>query len=154
KKSARTAYSCGSSASTRECWRWSSVRHWVGLWATKGCSSRWSRRSPGIWHRRRMPLRAEPSGVRWLPPGRPRLSRGRHLVRQEMKPPLQSHREHVHETNRGLAGRSYDTVGVVAFTAITSRHTTAQEAAPIFVTKIPPGYRDWKVVSVAHEEGD
>jgi len=30
----------------------------------------------------------------------------------------------------------------------------AQEAAPIFVTKIPPGYRDWKVVSVAHEEGD
>jgi len=41
--------------------------------------------------------------------------------------------------------------GVVAFTAITSRHSTAQE---IFVTKIPPGYRDWKVISVAHEEGD
>ena len=45
-------------------------------------------------------------------------------------------------------------MGVVAFMAITSRHTTAQEAAPIFVTKIPAGYRDWKVVSVAHEEGD
>ena len=45
-------------------------------------------------------------------------------------------------------------VGVVAFSAITSRHSTAQEAAPIFVTTIPPGYRDWKVVSVAHEEGD
>ena len=45
-------------------------------------------------------------------------------------------------------------VGVVAFTAIMSRHTTAQEAAPIFVTEIPAGYRDWKVVSVAHEEGD
>ncbi len=45
-------------------------------------------------------------------------------------------------------------VGLTAFTAITSRHSTAQEAAPIFVTKIPPGYRDWKVVSVAHEEGD
>ena len=30
----------------------------------------------------------------------------------------------------------------------------AQEAAPIFVTEIPPGYRDWKLVSVAHEEGD
>ena len=28
------------------------------------------------------------------------------------------------------------------------------EAAPIFVTKIPPGYRDWKLISVAHEEGD
>jgi Cytochrome P460 len=45
-------------------------------------------------------------------------------------------------------------VGVVAFTAITSRHATAQGAAPIFVTKVPAGYRDWKVVSVAHEEGD
>ncbi|HEX2459317.1 MAG TPA: cytochrome P460 family protein, partial [Vicinamibacterales bacterium] len=45
-------------------------------------------------------------------------------------------------------------VGVVAFTAITSRHATAQEGAPIFVTEVPAGYRDWKVVSVAHEEGD
>jgi len=27
------------------------------------------------------------------------------------------------------------------------------EAAPIYVTQIPPGYRDWKVISVAHEEG-
>lgn len=45
-------------------------------------------------------------------------------------------------------------VGVVAFLATMSRDGTAQEAAPIFVTKIPPGYRDWKVVSVAHEEGD
>ena len=26
--------------------------------------------------------------------------------------------------------------------------------APIFVTKIPPGYRDWKLISVAHEEGN
>ena len=39
------------------------------------------------------------------------------------------------------------------FTATTSRHVTAQEAAPIFVKTIPPGYRDWKVVSVAHEAG-
>ena len=45
-------------------------------------------------------------------------------------------------------------VGVGVFVATTSRQVTAQEAAPIFVTKIPPGYRDWKVVSVAHEEGD
>jgi hypothetical protein len=28
------------------------------------------------------------------------------------------------------------------------------QAAPIFVTKIPPGYRDWKFISVAHEEGN
>jgi Cytochrome P460 len=27
-------------------------------------------------------------------------------------------------------------------------------AAPIFVDKIPPGYRDWKLVSVAREEGE
>ena len=45
-------------------------------------------------------------------------------------------------------------VGAVAFMPITSRHATAQEAAPIFVTEVPAGYRDWKVVSVAHEEGD
>ena len=43
---------------------------------------------------------------------------------------------------------------VVVFTATTSRNVTAQEPAPIFVTKIPAGYRDWKVVSVAHEAGD
>jgi hypothetical protein len=29
-----------------------------------------------------------------------------------------------------------------------------QEAAPIFVTTIPPGYRDWRLISVAHEEGN
>jgi hypothetical protein len=28
------------------------------------------------------------------------------------------------------------------------------EAAPLFGIKIPPGYRDWKVVSVAHEAGN
>jgi hypothetical protein len=27
------------------------------------------------------------------------------------------------------------------------------EAAPIFAVKIPPGYRDWRLISVAHEEG-
>ena len=29
-----------------------------------------------------------------------------------------------------------------------------EQAAPIFVKEIPPGYRDWKVVTVAHEAGD
>jgi hypothetical protein len=28
-----------------------------------------------------------------------------------------------------------------------------EEADPIFGIKIPPGYRDWKLISVAHEEG-
>jgi hypothetical protein len=27
-------------------------------------------------------------------------------------------------------------------------------AAPIFVTKIPPGYRDWRLISVSHEAGN
>src|SRR5262244_3597950 len=44
--------------------------------------------------------------------------------------------------------------GAAIFTLTTSRHATPQEAAPIFVKKIPAGYRDWKVVSVAHEAGD
>jgi len=43
--------------------------------------------------------------------------------------------------------------GVVAFTAFASRHAD-QEGTPIFVTKIPPGYRDWRLVSVAREEGE
>ncbi len=43
--------------------------------------------------------------------------------------------------------------GIVAFTAPASLHAD-DSAAPIFVTKIPPGYRDWKLISVAHEEGN
>ena len=43
--------------------------------------------------------------------------------------------------------------GVVAITVPASLH--ADEAAdPIFVTRIPPGYRDWRLISVAHEEGN
>ena len=46
-------------------------------------------------------------------------------------------------------------VGLLAGVAIfgAGRSRPAQEAAPIFVTDIPNGYRDWKLVSVAHEEG-
>jgi hypothetical protein len=43
---------------------------------------------------------------------------------------------------------------VVAFTARAPQHAVAQQAASIFVTEIPSGYRDWRLVSVAHEEGD
>jgi hypothetical protein len=43
--------------------------------------------------------------------------------------------------------------GIARFTATASRNT-AEDAAPIFVTEIPKGYRDWRLVSVAHEEGD
>ena len=40
------------------------------------------------------------------------------------------------------------------FTALAPRHAAAQQAAAIFVTKIPAGYREWRLISVAHEEGD
>ena len=43
--------------------------------------------------------------------------------------------------------------GVVASMAPASGQA-GQEAAPIFVTEIPPGYRDWRLISVAHEAGD
>jgi hypothetical protein len=42
--------------------------------------------------------------------------------------------------------------GVFAFSAPASG-TGDEEAEPIFGIKIPAGYRDWKLVSVAHEEG-
>jgi Cytochrome P460 len=43
--------------------------------------------------------------------------------------------------------------GVVAFTAHASGQADG-EAAPIFGIKISPGYRDWKLISVAHEAGN
>jgi hypothetical protein len=42
--------------------------------------------------------------------------------------------------------------GTVAYMAPASGQTGG-EAAPIFVTKIPPGYRDFRLISVAHEAG-
>ena len=43
--------------------------------------------------------------------------------------------------------------GFVAFSAPGSGDA-AEQISPIYVTEIPPGYRDWKLISVAHEEGD
>ncbi len=42
--------------------------------------------------------------------------------------------------------------GVVASMAPASGQAE-EGAAPIFVKEIPPGYRDWRLISVAHEEG-
>jgi hypothetical protein len=42
--------------------------------------------------------------------------------------------------------------GVVASSAPASGHADGG-ATPIFGVKIPAGYRDWKLISVAHEEG-
>jgi hypothetical protein len=44
-------------------------------------------------------------------------------------------------------------VAAIAFSATRSVHADP-EASPLFGVKIPSGYRDWKLISVAHEEGD
>jgi hypothetical protein len=54
---------------------------------------------------------------------------------------------------------AYLSVAVVALTGIVVGMANAAgdadgEAAPIFGVKIPAGYRDWRVISVAHEEGN
>jgi len=52
-----------------------------------------------------------------------------------------------------LAG--YTTVQSVSDIRSSSPAVAADDkGSPIFVTKIPPGYRDWRVVSVAHEAGE
>jgi hypothetical protein len=43
--------------------------------------------------------------------------------------------------------------GMIPHMAPASRQADP-EAAPIYRVKIPPGYRDWKLISVAHEEGN
>ena len=50
-----------------------------------------------------------------------------------------------------LTAASATLAGVVAFTAPPSG--AGDEKAPIFVTRIPAGYRDWRLISVAREEG-
>jgi hypothetical protein len=42
--------------------------------------------------------------------------------------------------------------GVVAYTVQASGQTDG-EAVPVFGINIPPGYRTWSLISVAHEEG-
>ena len=43
--------------------------------------------------------------------------------------------------------------GIVAYRAPASGRAD-DEAVPIFGIRIPPGYRDWRLISVAHEEGN
>ena len=44
-------------------------------------------------------------------------------------------------------------VGVVA-SMVPASGQTGQGAVPIFITKMPSGFRDWAVISVAHEAGN
>ena len=43
--------------------------------------------------------------------------------------------------------------GVVAF-RVSASGQADKEASPIYGVTIPPGYRDWNLISVTHEEGD
>jgi len=52
-----------------------------------------------------------------------------------------------------LLGAVVVLTGVVASTAPASGDA-AEEAAPIFGITIPSGYRDWRLISVAHEAGN
>ncbi len=52
-----------------------------------------------------------------------------------------------------LSGAVLAMTGALVYVAQASEQTHG-EAAPIFGIKIPPGYRDWKLISVAHEAGN
>ena len=46
-------------------------------------------------------------------------------------------------------------IAVATFAAVIGSVTPASgQAAPVFVTELPPRFRDWTVISVAHEAGD
>ena len=58
-----------------------------------------------------------------------------------------------------MKGFAYFLVAVVALNGVLvyMAHASGQsdgEADPVFGITIPPGYRDWKLISVAHEEGN
>ena len=46
------------------------------------------------------------------------------------------------------------TVAGVVATITPAVERAEGEAAPVYATTIPPGYRDWRLISVAHEEGN
>jgi len=58
-----------------------------------------------------------------------------------------------------MAGLGYRLFAFVALTGVVvfMSHASGRsdgEADPVFGITIPPGYRDWKLISVAHEEGN
>jgi hypothetical protein len=58
-----------------------------------------------------------------------------------------------------MRGFAYLLLGVVALTGVVvyTAHASGRfdgEADPVFGITIPPGYRNWKLISVAHEEGN
>ena len=54
----------------------------------------------------------------------------------------------------GLLGAVVALSGAFAYRAHASGEADGAAAAPLFGIKLPPDYRDWRLVSVAHEEGN
>jgi hypothetical protein len=46
------------------------------------------------------------------------------------------------------------TVAGVVVSMAPASGQAVEEVAPVYGIKLPPGYRDWKLISVAHEEGN
>jgi hypothetical protein len=44
-------------------------------------------------------------------------------------------------------------VAIVAGVVTPGIGHAGEQATPIFLTNVPPGYRDWRLISVSHEEG-
>jgi hypothetical protein len=49
---------------------------------------------------------------------------------------------------------AFATAGCVLAHVSRTSEQVSEDAAPIYGVTIPPGYRDWKLISVAHEEGN
>lgn len=52
-----------------------------------------------------------------------------------------------------LAIAAVTLIGVDVY-LVTAFGQTGENSAPVYLTQIPAGYRDWKVISVAHEAGN
>jgi hypothetical protein len=64
----------------------------------------------------------------------------------------------VDATGGSMKPKSALAIAVITLAGVTTYLVTAsghadEPSAPMYVTKIPSGYRDWRVISVAHEEG-
>jgi hypothetical protein len=43
---------------------------------------------------------------------------------------------------------------LAGFVALSASGKADESPAPVYLSEMPAGYRDWRVISVAHEEGD
>jgi hypothetical protein len=76
-----------------------------------------------------------------------------------MRPPEKNSQEINHDRRWLLATAMSALVAVAGLTGVIGYLAPAAgqaegEASPIYGIKIPPGYRDWKLISVAREEGN